>query len=167
MFATTLEHDMKILVAIDDSDDAQLVLREIPRRPWPAPSEFRVLCVMASDPAKAPPTVPVPSAPLSEVPAWPVGTLRVRETLDALAMRTAQRGADALTAAGLPATAIIREGAPGPEIIAEARECRADLIIVGSRRRGLVARILLGSVATYVLHHAACSIEVVREPHYD
>ncbi len=158
---------MRILVAIDDSEEAQFALHEIGRRPWPPASDFRVLCVMTSDPAGAPPTIPVPGAPLSEVPAWPVGTLRVREVLDGLAMRTAQRGAEALAAAGLSAAPIIREGAPGPEIIAEARERRVDMIIVGSRRKSAVARIFLGSVASHVLHHAPCSIEVVRESHYD
>ncbi len=39
----------------------------------------------------------------------------------------------------------------------------ADLIVVGSRGEGAAKRLMHGSVSTKVLHHAPCSILVVRE----
>ncbi len=48
-------------------------------------------------------------------------------------------------------------------IIDEARSWKADLIVVGSHGRGFWGR-LLGSVSTGVVHHAPCSVLVVRKP---
>ena len=54
-------------------------------------------------------------------------------------------------------------GAPDQQLIEIAKEWRADLIVVGSHGRGFWGR-LLGSVSTGVVHHAPCSVLVVRGP---
>jgi nucleotide-binding universal stress UspA family protein len=158
---------VKLLVAVSESEETDFAVREIARRPWPAGTRARVISVMTQDPAAAPQGVPVPSAPLSEVPPWPAGTLRTRAVLDAQTREIAEASAAVLSAAGLITEVVVRDGTPGSEIIEEARTWRADLIILGSRQRGPVSRFLLGSVASYVLNHSPCSIEVVREPHFD
>jgi nucleotide-binding universal stress UspA family protein len=56
----------------------------------------------------------------------------------------------------------ILEGPPDREIIDEARRWKADLIVVGSHGRGFWGRIL-GSVSTGIIHHAHCSVLVVRK----
>jgi nucleotide-binding universal stress UspA family protein len=53
-------------------------------------------------------------------------------------------------------------GAPSRIIIETAKEWGADLIVVGSHGRGFWGRVMLGSVSDAVLHHAPCSVLVVR-----
>ncbi|MFW2380180.1 MAG: universal stress protein [Acidimicrobiales bacterium] len=45
--------------------------------------------------------------------------------------------------------------------VAEAHD--ADLIVVGSRGEGAAKRLVHGSVSTKILHHAPCSVLVIRE----
>ena len=51
------------------------------------------------------------------------------------------------------------KGDPGSVLLAEARG--ATLLVVGSRGRGGVAGMLLGSVSRQVLHHAPCPVTMV------
>jgi hypothetical protein len=39
--------------------------------------------------------------------------------------------------------------------------CKADLVVVGSRHRTGVTRLVLGSVGRHVLHHSHCSVLLV------
>ena len=54
------------------------------------------------------------------------------------------------------------EGDPRQMIIEEARGRNVDAIFVGARGLGRVERLLLGSVSTYILTHARCTVEVVH-----
>ena len=55
----------------------------------------------------------------------------------------------------------IRTGGTYPEILAEAEEWGADLIVIGSHRPAM-STYLLGSTAKSVVRHATCSVLVVR-----
>jgi universal stress protein A len=68
-----------------------------------------------------------------------------------------------LGALGLPIEHCVRQGDPRQEIVEEAKDWRADLVIVGSHSRTGVERWLLGSVAEHVVRHAPCSVEVARQ----
>jgi nucleotide-binding universal stress UspA family protein len=59
---------------------------------------------------------------------------------------------------------IVKMDEPGAAIVSEARAWNADIIIVGSHGHGIFGRVLLGSVSDYVIHHAPCSVMVVRSP---
>ena len=64
-----------------------------------------------------------------------------------------------LAATGVPAEAILREGIDAAkEILQVAAENAADLIISGTRGRGNLARLALGSVAEHLIHNAACPV---------
>jgi nucleotide-binding universal stress UspA family protein len=53
-------------------------------------------------------------------------------------------------------------GRPAEMIIEEAGRWGADIIVVGSHGRGFWGRLTLGSVSDAVVHHAPCSVLVVR-----
>ncbi len=65
-------------------------------------------------------------------------------------------------AEGITATADYRIGEPGQEICQTAKEWEADLIVIGRHARGGISELLLGSVSNYVIHHATCSVLVVK-----
>jgi nucleotide-binding universal stress UspA family protein len=56
------------------------------------------------------------------------------------------------------------EGPPGPMVLAEASRHNATLVAVGSHDRKRLSGMLLGSVATQMLHEAPCSVLVARAP---
>ena len=60
-------------------------------------------------------------------------------------------------------TTSVIAGSPAHEIVRYAADHEADLILVGTHARGVVGRVLLGSVADRVLHHAGRAVLVV--PH--
>ncbi|BCL37934.1 universal stress protein [Nostoc sp. MS1] len=53
-------------------------------------------------------------------------------------------------------------GNPGKTICKLATNCGANLIVMGHRGLSGIRELLLGSVSNYVLHHAPCSVYVVR-----
>ncbi len=53
-------------------------------------------------------------------------------------------------------------GKPDKLIIREAEEWKADLVVIASHGYGFWARTLLGSVSDSVVHHAPCSVLIVR-----
>jgi nucleotide-binding universal stress UspA family protein len=97
-------------------------------------------------------------------PAWPVGAVTPepwqKEVL-ADARRFAEAVALTLTGMGYQAKGSAVEGASGSRILETAASQHADLIIMGSRHRGL-SRAMIGSVNHAVLHRAACPVLIVR-----
>jgi nucleotide-binding universal stress UspA family protein len=55
------------------------------------------------------------------------------------------------------------QGFPGPELVRLA-DRDGDLLVVGSRQRTLLRRMLRGSTATYCVNHADCPVLVVPRP---
>lgn len=55
-------------------------------------------------------------------------------------------------------------GSPDSRIVETAEEISADLIVMGSHGYKRWERLLLGSVSNSVVHHAHCSVLVVRSP---
>ncbi|QSZ66520.1 universal stress protein [Methanofollis aquaemaris] len=56
----------------------------------------------------------------------------------------------------------LRDGHAGNEILALADEVGADLIIIGSRGKSNIDRLLLGSVSEHVVRNSSCTTMVVR-----
>jgi nucleotide-binding universal stress UspA family protein len=68
----------------------------------------------------------------------------------------------AVQASAASASFDVRRGRPADELLALSRE--VDLMVVGSRRWGPTARVLLGSTGEALLHDAACAVVAVPRP---
>lgn len=146
---------MKILLAVDGSLHSEIAARELANRPWPPESEIKVITA-----------VEIP-APMGMEP-WAV----LPDYFENLESAVRQAAQDSLNSALLQLKTIadktlkisseIIKGAPGQVIVDEAESWGADLIVMGSRGLGMWNRLLLGSVSNAVVHHAKCSVEIVR-----
>ena len=97
---------------------------------------------------------------------WPFGESSGNDPVTRLRQSLEQQAADELNALaahgdGPPAEIIVRRGNPGCEILAFARDCPADLIVMGVSGRGAVDLALLGSTAHQVLREAVCPVLTV------
>ncbi|HEX5465354.1 MAG TPA: universal stress protein [Candidatus Limnocylindrales bacterium] len=90
--------------------------------------------------------------------------LQTRDALLATARRVAGETADRLQVAGLKVEVATPEGDPAHAVVDEATQHEAGLVIMGSRGQTGLTRLVLGSVARNVLHHAPCSVLVVKGP---
>lgn len=64
----------------------------------------------------------------------------------------------------VPCEAMTVEGSPAERILAQVRSGRHDLVMMGSRGRGAMGSLLLGSVSSNVLHHSPVPVLIVRHP---
>jgi nucleotide-binding universal stress UspA family protein len=146
---------MKIILAIDNSDYSAEAIREVATRTWPTNTVVRVLSVVES--------VTPPAAEL-----WydAGGSLeRVQQEMTKRLTELTTNAALKLEGKGLTVETKVREGDPRSEIVDEAGDWSADLIVMGSHGYTGIKRLLLGSVALSVVSHAPCSVEVVRRKH--
>jgi nucleotide-binding universal stress UspA family protein len=63
---------------------------------------------------------------------------------------------------GFTAEPVCLPGKPAEEIMKVAAKQHAELIVMGAKGLGAIARFLLGSVSTRVVQHSSCSVLVVR-----
>ena len=78
------------------------------------------------------------------------------------AQETSEEGATTLQRLGWSAKSKVRCGEPAAEIISEARDSNADLIVMGSRGLSGIKEIMLGSVGREVSEAASCPVLIVR-----
>ena len=71
------------------------------------------------------------------------------------------------TKSKLSVEAIIIQGVPFAEIIRTAKECKIDLIVLGTHGRTGLSHALMGSVAEKVVRKAPCPVLTIRHPEHD
>jgi nucleotide-binding universal stress UspA family protein len=145
----------RILFADDGSAGAATARSLLEHMPGFAGLPVHVVCVSEQSPAWY--GWLEPAAP-DDVDAFERAITADEERHAAMAVATAAQ----LSAAGLKGTGEARVGDPANEITDLAKATGADLIVLGTRGRTGVQGLLLGSVARKVLHHAPCSVLVVR-----
>ena len=85
-----------------------------------------------------------------------------RENAESVLKETGERIMKMLGADGVNISSNTLIGSPESRIVEEAEDVNADLIVVGSHGYNRWERLLLGSVSDSVVHHAPCSVLVVR-----
>lgn len=94
-------------------------------------------------------------------PPFPLG---LEEAVDVAARERLLAIVSPAEQAALQPRFITRTGVPAVEIVRYASEADADLIVMGTHGRGLIAHALLGSVAEQVVRTAPCPVLTVRDP---
>lgn len=146
----------RIVLAWDGSDSARGAAEAV--RTWPVFRGASVRVVSVAD-LEIPWWTGFPATGSPEiVPMYVEAAEASRTTHAELARAMAER----LREAGLEATGETPEGDAATAIVKAAGE--ADLVVVGSHGWAGLRRLFLGSVARNVLHHAPCSVLVVRGP---
>ncbi len=56
----------------------------------------------------------------------------------------------------------LQEGPEAESILKIAKNCQADLIVMGTRGHGTLKGLLVGSVSRKVIHHSSCPVMVVH-----
>jgi nucleotide-binding universal stress UspA family protein len=144
----------RVLIAVDGSAIAAEAIDAI--RYWPFLAEAQI-CVLSV----APSGIWVGLTPHPEDEAAGVAHDARLHVLQRHA-EYAEMGADRLRSIGLDARPEVRFGSAAHAIVSFAEEWHADLVITGSHGRTGLARLVLGSVARNVLHHATCSVLIVK-----
>jgi nucleotide-binding universal stress UspA family protein len=143
---------MKVLLAIDEEPCSEEAVNQVGQRSWGEGTVVRVLHAVGK-------FVP----PAQELWHDSGGDLdRARREIRDRSKQLTEQAADWLRGQGLTVETSVRDGEPGPAVVAEAREWGADLVVVGSRGHTGLRRLFEGSVAHYVVDHAPCPVEVIH-----
>jgi nucleotide-binding universal stress UspA family protein len=145
---------MKILLAIDDSKYAGAAINQILAQTGALGAEVRVLHVVEPMPVFA------------DGESWGSGPEFeiLRKEQEKHGEELVTRAAKTLRDAGCKVTTKVEWGYPKVVILDQAREWRADLIVLGSHGRKSLEHFLIGSVSEAIARHAGCSVEIVRQP---
>ena len=145
---------MKILIATDGSKFSRAAVEKVCELITnPNETEIKLVSVF-----KSPTIATEPFMPASGY------YQKVSEGVEALAASYVKEARGTIENC-LPDVAITEEvvmGIPGQTIVEIAEEWGPDVLVVGSHGRGFWSRALLGSVSDAVVHHAPCSVLVVR-----
>lgn len=143
---------MLILVGVDDSKHSQAALEFVKKMSWPKGTQ---VTVVSSIPEFLPAytEVYVPAAPYSE---------QMMQDMTVHHQELVAEAERSLREAGVHTVGKVMNGDPRTVLVDLARNNAFDLIVVGSHGRTGIAKLLLGSVASYVVSHAHCNVMVVK-----
>jgi len=148
---------MKILIAVDGSENSTLALGEIANRNWADTDEVKIIHVVGN---------PIPVTDMLGVNAEIArdthneAVRQGREVLEA-AVKVISDQAKSLRVASETITS-----QPFHSVAEEIVNCAgregSDLVVMGSRGRSMWKSLIVGSVSLAVIQHAPCSVMIVR-----
>jgi nucleotide-binding universal stress UspA family protein len=148
------EDAMKLLVAIDSSEQSKAALAEVRRLTWPAATSLTLLSVVRTD-----------------LYAFGDFSAPVAQEVEILVREERQRTesllaglASGLAGSGLAVSTRVEHGDPRFVLCDVAKELGVDWLVVGSHGRHGFQKLVLGSVASHVVTHSPCTVLVVKKP---
>ena len=158
---------MKILIAYDGSECADVALRDLRRAGLPAEAEALVVSVAeARLPSLTPTFVGEDEGEAGD--AAPVSEREAEETVEPAQLQEARylaaRACERVKGdfPGWNTRALMLAGRPTEEIVKAAAEWLPDLIVVGSHGHSALGRFVLGSVSQKIVTEVSCSVRVAR-----
>lgn len=142
----------RVLVALDSSPHSRRALTEAIDLALANHAQLTIMTVVPS----------LSSAWLLGDTAVPISQRSLGEEIESAYQAILDAAVDAVPA-DLPVQTILRYGSPGQMIVDEVATRGHDLIVMGSRGRGEVRCLLLGSVSREVLHASPVPVLVVRD----
>lgn len=144
---------VRVVVAVDGSQDSMAAVCAVAMRTWPQYSEFRVVSVL--DPR------------LETAIVWPeAGAALWMHEADTGAKeavcRALEHSAKILADAGLIVETHLLNGEPKYELLKHAEGWEADAVFLGARGLHHGDRLTLGTMASAVAARAHCSVEIAR-----
>jgi nucleotide-binding universal stress UspA family protein len=145
---------MRILIAYDGSKYADAAIDDLRRAGLPRQCEATVVSVAHQGWPEA-----KKKGPRGEFDNPWTATLKEAEAMAEAARQRIQSAFPGWVVSSEPLW-----GEPAKLLLKTIHVWKPDLVIVGSHGRSVPARLILGSVSTELLHHASCSVRVVRKP---
>ncbi|MGX4640397.1 universal stress protein [Massilia sp. SYSU DXS3249] len=139
----------KLLVPCDGSDNALHAVRHAAREAADAQAQVHLLHVVE-------PMTPVILAEAFSAP-------QLDDRFPPQAAQALEPAAKILVEAGVPYTLHCHFGLPAPEIAGYAHSTACDAIIMGTRGRGALANLMIGSVATQVVKLVDIPVTLVKQ----
>ena len=137
----------KILVPVDGSDSSRKALE---------------MALAMARPAKATVSVVEVIEDFGPLPGYYEAPPEGRDRVDWVAEHRFENVHPILEATDVKWDRKVVKGYAADEVCRLAEEGKYDMIVIGSRGLNPVARFLVGSVSDRVVHHAPCSVTVVR-----
>jgi len=139
-----------ILLPIEHSLDAGWVIKFLAHKPFRDTPHLTVLHVI----------------PFVE-PVLPIGAFLPdswKKELQAGSDRLTKEATDTLTNLGYPVESIGEPGVPSAVIRKQISRLQPQLVLMGTPGRSPLQRLVHGSVSHATIHHAPCSVLLIREP---
>ena len=149
---------MRVLIAYDGSAGAEQTLRLADSIDWPPDSTLRIAAVIE-------PTLLFVGAPMAG--GFDVSSPEVDAQITAYQQEQVAKAAASLRSADRTVEGIVLRGRPATALVGEATRFGAEVVMGGSRGRGTISSLLLGSVSAEVVDHAPCPVLVSRTPSID
>ena len=138
----------QLCIPIESQEDADAILAFMKKQPFREPCRVTILHVI----------------PFSE-PVWPMGAMipqDFRKEMLAYAEKFTNMLCGELQKLGHQTHGMALVGAPSSTIIEEIEKMSPDVLLMRTHSRSGVSRFFLGSVSHAVVHHADCSVILVR-----
>ena len=146
---------MRVLLALDGSESADAARAAVDSINWPDGSVIHVLGVVEPKPI-----FPVSLGMLT--PSIEVVGDRAEADAEAALNRVVRDAATSLRRPNRFVNPVVAVGRPASVIVTTAAGVQAELLVVGSRGRGPLRSMVLGSVSAEVVSEARCAVLVVR-----